>query len=97
MLREGNSEPHQKLKIEKMVTVKCRVMFGQNVLHQNRPVEGEISVKADGSDSVQDLKSKVAVRRSHDILFYEDTQNPKQLRPACKHSGYRNLETFDIP
>ena len=95
-LREGNSESHRELKMEKTVTVKCRVMFGQNVLHQERPVEGEISVKADGSDTVQDLKSKVAVRRSHIILFYEGAQNPRQLRPPCKHSGYHHPETFDI-
>ena len=83
-LREGNPEPHKQLKMENTINVKCRVMFGQNILHQKRPVEGEISVKADASDSVQDLKSKVAVRRGHIILLCEGTHNSKQLRPPCK-------------
>lgn len=45
----------------KMVSVKCRVMFGQNILQQGKPFECAISVKADGSDSIVDIKEKIAV------------------------------------
>ena len=51
------------------MSVRCRVMFGQNILLQKSPVEGVIIVKADGSDSVQELKTKIAVCiRSHAIF-----------------------------
>ena len=45
----------------KMVILKCRVMFGQNILQQEKPSECAISVKADGSDSIVDIKKKIAV------------------------------------
>lgn len=47
--------------MEKTVSVKCRVMFGQNIMLQKENVEGVITVRADGSDSIQELKTKIAV------------------------------------
>ena len=47
--------------MEKTISVKCRVMFGQNIMLQKSAVEGVITVKADGSDSIQELKTKIAV------------------------------------
>ena len=52
----------------KMMSINCRVMFGQNIVMQKKPVNCAISVKADGSDSIQDIKTKIAVRvHPHDI------------------------------
>lgn len=53
----------------KIVSISCRVMFGQNITMQGNPVECAISVKADGSDSVQDMKTKIAVRIQIGILY----------------------------
>ena len=44
-----------------MVSLKCRVMFGQNILQQGKPFECAISIRADGSDSILDIKKKIAV------------------------------------
>ena len=45
----------------KMMSINCRVMFGQNIVMQKKPINCAISVKADGSDSIQDIKIKIAV------------------------------------
>ena len=52
----------------KMMSINCRVMFGQNIVMQKKPINCAISVKADGSDSIQDIKIKIAVN-SIRIIF----------------------------
>ena len=53
----------------KMMSIGCRVMFGQNILMQKKPVNCAISVKADGSDSIQDIKIKIAVVPTVQFLY----------------------------
>lgn len=71
--------------MEKTVSVKCRVMFGQNILMQKKPVEGVITVEADGSDSIQELKTKIAVRISSDLILHVDAQAlfPSLIDPSA--------------
>ncbi len=57
--------------MEKTVSVKCRVLFGQNIMLQKSPVEGVITVKADGSDSIQELKTKIAVCGALLFAYYD--------------------------
>ncbi|CAK0782072.1 hypothetical protein CVIRNUC_005546 [Coccomyxa viridis] len=50
-------------------------MFGQNIVMQKKPINCAISVKADGSDSIQDIKIKIAetfggTLKKEDISIY---------------------------
>ena len=69
--------------MEKTVSVKCRVMFGQNILMQKKAVEGVITVKADGSDSIQELKTKIAVRISSHLILHVDALFPSLIDPSA--------------
>ena len=44
------------------MSVTVRVMFGHTILENGKPVECAINVAADGSDSICDVKRKIAVR-----------------------------------
>jgi hypothetical protein len=41
--------------------VKAKVMFAQSLLSKAKPVECVITVAADGSESVRDVKEKISV------------------------------------
>ena len=46
------------------ISATCRVMFGHTIMEKGKPVECAIILAADGSDSVEHVKEKIAVRRS---------------------------------
>ena len=50
--------------IKNTISATCRVMFGHTIMEKGKPVECTILLAADGSDSVEQVKEKIAVRRS---------------------------------
>ena len=51
------------------VSATCRVMFGHTIMEKGKPVECAILLAADGSDSVEQVKDKIAVSRRLPLLY----------------------------
>lgn len=77
--------------MEKTVSVRCRVMFGQNIMMQKKPVEGVITVKADGSDSIQELKSKIAVLMRFKLYLIPGRYAVQQITSLSQSSHLSDL------
>lgn len=60
------------------MSITARVMFGHTILSKGADPDCSISVAADGSDSVQDVKGQIAVSEGID-----DLARTCELLPLC--------------
>ena len=54
--------------------IKARVTFAQSLLSKAKPVDFVISVAADGSDTIRDVKEKVSVREIRPNMWFESAR-----------------------